>query len=143
MCLVYLVSCIRQVCHINICMSLIGLNPRVASLPVVSLSLRYLITAPLSLRLDAVETVLLQLFGFTEEVTVYVFLKTSMAPDHVVLAQEVVTLNATNHHQAAAKVQVRHDTRRETHDFIRTYVCDVASFPVSLSSCTHISWTRA
>lgn len=54
------------------------------------------------------ETVLLQLFGFTEEVKVYVFLKTSMAPDHVVLAQELVTLNAQNHHQAAAKLRVRH-----------------------------------
>uniref|UniRef100_A0A3Q1GK75 Complement C5 n=1 Tax=Acanthochromis polyacanthus TaxID=80966 RepID=A0A3Q1GK75_9TELE len=68
--------------------------------------LRYLITAPLSLRLDAVETVLLQLFGFTAEVTVHVFLKTSMAPDHVVLAREVVTLNTQNHHQAIAKVRL-------------------------------------
>uniref|UniRef100_UPI0037E7A380 complement C5 n=1 Tax=Semicossyphus pulcher TaxID=241346 RepID=UPI0037E7A380 len=66
----------------------------------------YLITAPLSLRLDAVETVLLQLFGFTEEVTVHVFLKTSMALDHVVLAREVVTLNAQNHYQAAARVRL-------------------------------------
>ncbi|XP_054867538.1 complement C5 [Amphiprion ocellaris] len=66
----------------------------------------YLITAPLSLRLDAVETVLLQLFGFTDEVTIHVFLKTSMAPDHVVLAREVMTLNAENHHQAAAKVRL-------------------------------------
>ncbi|XP_018549132.1 complement C5 [Lates calcarifer] len=66
----------------------------------------YLITAPLSLRLDAMETVLLQLFGFSEEVRVYVFLKTSMAPDHVVLAQEVVTLNTQNHHQAAANVRL-------------------------------------
>jgi len=68
------------------------------------------VTAPLSLRLDAVETVLLQLFGFMNEVKVYVFLKTSMAPDHVVLAQEVVTLNAQNHHQATAQVQVRRST---------------------------------
>uniref|UniRef100_A0A3Q4BYD7 NTR domain-containing protein n=1 Tax=Mola mola TaxID=94237 RepID=A0A3Q4BYD7_MOLML len=75
------------------------------------LTLGYLITAPLSLRVDAVETVLLQLFGFTNEVRVYVFLKTSMAPNHVVLAQEVVTLNAQNHYQAAAKVRVRHDTQ--------------------------------
>lgn len=59
------------------------------------------------------ETVLLQLFGFSEEVRVYVFLKTSMAPDHVVLAQEVVTLNTQNHHQAAANVRVRHDTHRD------------------------------
>lgn len=74
---------------------------------------RYLITAPLSLHLDATETVLLQLFGFTEEVTVYVFLKTSMAPNHVVLARAVVTLNTQNHHQAAAEVRVRH-TQSET-----------------------------
>ncbi|KAK2838185.1 hypothetical protein Q5P01_015397 [Channa striata] len=66
----------------------------------------YMITAPLSLRLDAVETVLLQLFGFSEEVRVYVFLKTSMAPNHVVLAQEVVNLNAQNNYQAAAKVRL-------------------------------------
>ncbi|KAM8760671.1 complement C5 [Acanthopagrus schlegelii] len=66
----------------------------------------YLITAPLSLRLDAVETVLLQLFDFTDEVTVHVYLKTSMAANHVVLAQEVVTLNANNHHQAAARVRL-------------------------------------
>lgn len=69
--------------------------------------LRYLITAPLSLRLDAMETVLLQLFGFTNEVRVYLFLKTSMAPDHEVLAQEAITLNTQNHHQATAKVRVR------------------------------------
>ncbi len=75
------------------------------------LLLRYLITAPLSLRLDAVEMVLLQLFGFTNEVKVYVYLKTSMAPDHVILAQEVVTLNTQNNHQAIAHVRVRHDTQ--------------------------------
>ncbi|XP_070689559.1 complement C5 [Pempheris klunzingeri] len=66
----------------------------------------YLITAPLSLRLDAVETVLLQLFGFNQEVIVHVFLKTSMAPSHVILAQDVVTLNTANHHQGAAKVRL-------------------------------------
>ncbi|XP_053181385.1 complement C5 [Scomber japonicus] len=66
----------------------------------------YLITAPLSLHLDAMETVLLQLFGFTEEVKVYVFLKTSMAPDHTELLREVVTLNQQNQHQAAARVRL-------------------------------------
>lgn len=71
------------------------------------MSLRYLITAPRSLTLDAVETVLLQLFGFSEETRVYVFLKTSMAPNHKVLAQEVVTLNNQNNYQAAAKLRVR------------------------------------
>lgn len=76
-----------------------------------SSSLRFLITAPVSLRLDAVETVLLQLFGFTDEMKVYVYLKTSMAPDHVVLAQDVVTLNTQNVHQAAAKVRVSGDSQ--------------------------------
>ncbi|XP_026199541.1 complement C5 [Anabas testudineus] len=66
----------------------------------------YLITAPRSLTLDAVETVLLQLFGFSEETRVYVFLKTSMAPNHKVLAQEVVTLNNQNNYQAAAKLRL-------------------------------------
>ncbi|XP_074526548.1 complement C5 [Halichoeres trimaculatus] len=66
----------------------------------------YLITAPLSLRLDAHETVLVQLFGFTDEVQAYIFLKTSMAPDHVVLAREVVTLNAQNNHQASAEIRL-------------------------------------
>ncbi|XP_026177274.1 complement C5 [Mastacembelus armatus] len=66
----------------------------------------YLITAPLSLRLDAFETVLLQLFGFSEEVRAHVFLKTSMAPNHVVLAREVVVLNTQNNYQAAAKVRL-------------------------------------
>ncbi|XP_070760148.1 complement C5 [Enoplosus armatus] len=66
----------------------------------------YLITAPLSLRLDAVETVLLHLFGYTDEVEIYVYLKTSMAPNHVVLVQEVVTLNAANNHQATAQVRL-------------------------------------
>lgn len=66
----------------------------------------YLITAPLSIRLDAMETVLVQLFGFTDEVRLYVFLKTSMASDHVVLAQEVVTLNSGNLHQAAANIKI-------------------------------------
>ncbi|XP_054630577.1 complement C5 isoform X2 [Dunckerocampus dactyliophorus] len=66
----------------------------------------YLISAPLWLRVDALETVLLQLFGFTEEVRVYVFLKTSMAPDQVVLARDVVTLNSQNQHQATASLRI-------------------------------------
>ncbi|XP_068617056.1 complement C5 [Brachionichthys hirsutus] len=66
----------------------------------------YLITAPLSLRLDAEENVVVQLFGFTDQVDVYVFLRTSMAPNHVVLAKKMVTLNPQNHYQAAAKVRL-------------------------------------
>ncbi|XP_077942596.1 complement C5 isoform X2 [Gasterosteus aculeatus] len=66
----------------------------------------YLITAPLALRLDAVETVLLQLFGFPEEVKVYVMLKTSMAVDHVVLFEAVATLNRANGHQGTVKFKL-------------------------------------
>lgn len=75
-----------------------------------SSTLRYLITAPLALRLDAVETVLLQLFGFPEEVKVYVMLKTSMAVDHVVLFEAVATLNRANGHQGTVKFKVRGGT---------------------------------
>ncbi|XP_055367268.1 complement C5 isoform X2 [Betta splendens] len=67
----------------------------------------FLITAPLSLRLDAQERVVVQVFGFSEPVTVYVFLKTSMAPNHAVLAREAVTLNSQNKYQADAKVRLR------------------------------------
>lgn len=75
-----------------------------------------MITAPLSLRLDAVETVLLQLFGYSDEVTVYVFLRTSMATDH--LSQYVVKLNPQNHFQAAATIRVRHGAVAERLQFV-------------------------
>ena len=75
------------------------------------------------MRLDAVETVSLQLFGFSEEVNVYVFLKTSMAVDHVVLAQAVVTLSTSNNHQAIAKFRVGHviPMERDNCGFIKIY----------------------
>lgn len=66
----------------------------------------YLVAAPLSLHLDATETVLLQLFGFTDPVRVYVFLRTSLAPGHVVLDQADVTLDAQNNHQAVARLRL-------------------------------------
>uniref|UniRef100_A0A3P8VKG1 Complement C5 n=1 Tax=Cynoglossus semilaevis TaxID=244447 RepID=A0A3P8VKG1_CYNSE len=66
----------------------------------------YLITAPLSLRLDAVETVMVQLFGFSEEVRAVVYLKTSMGQNSVVLAQDVVILNAQNNYQNAVKLRL-------------------------------------
>ncbi|XP_061585623.1 complement C5 [Cololabis saira] len=66
----------------------------------------YLVTAPLSFRLDAVETVFVQLLGYTNEVNLYVFVRTSMAPGHVVLAQDVLTLNAQNRHQGIANIRL-------------------------------------
>ncbi|KAM9391787.1 complement C5 [Pholidichthys leucotaenia] len=66
----------------------------------------YLIAAPRFFRLDAMEKVVVQLFGFTDEVMVHLFLKTSMAPTHKVLAREVVKLNAQNSHQNAASIRL-------------------------------------
>ncbi|XP_077418517.1 complement C5 [Vanacampus margaritifer] len=66
----------------------------------------YLVSAPKLLHVDALETVLVQMFGLTEEVRVYVFIKTSMAPDHQVLSRQLVTLNGENQHQAAASVKI-------------------------------------
>ncbi|KAF7205436.1 transcript variant X1 [Nothobranchius furzeri] len=66
----------------------------------------YVITAPLSLHLDAVETVFVQLFGYTSEVPVYVFLRTSMAVNNKVLFQDVVRLNSLNGYQGVANVRL-------------------------------------
>uniref|UniRef100_A0A665VU64 Anaphylatoxin-like domain-containing protein n=1 Tax=Echeneis naucrates TaxID=173247 RepID=A0A665VU64_ECHNA len=69
----------------------------------VSSRLRYLITAPSSWCLDASETVLIQMFEFTQPVTVEVSLKTTA---QVLLTREVVNLNARNNFQAIARVRV-------------------------------------
>ncbi|XP_053727481.1 complement C5 [Synchiropus splendidus] len=66
----------------------------------------YLITAPHLLRLDAVESVVVRLFGFSEDVQVFIFIKTSMALDHMVLSRDVVTLGQHNQHQAAARIRL-------------------------------------
>uniref|UniRef100_A0A665VUW4 Alpha-2-macroglobulin bait region domain-containing protein n=1 Tax=Echeneis naucrates TaxID=173247 RepID=A0A665VUW4_ECHNA len=63
----------------------------------------YLITAPSSWCLDASETVLIQMFEFTQPVTVEVSLKTTA---QVLLTREVVNLNARNNFQAIARVRV-------------------------------------
>ncbi|XP_056448799.1 complement C5 isoform X3 [Gadus chalcogrammus] len=66
----------------------------------------YLVTAPTSLRLDAVETVLVQLFGFTQPLELYVILKSTQGSQSVKYSEERLTLNQANNYQAAAKVQV-------------------------------------
>ncbi|XP_032435409.1 complement C5 [Xiphophorus hellerii] len=66
----------------------------------------FLITAPLSVCLEAVETVFVQLFGSSTEETVYVFLKTSMAPDHRELSKDSLRLNSQNNYQGVAKVRL-------------------------------------
>ncbi|KAM6930938.1 complement C5 [Xenentodon cancila] len=82
----------------------------------------YLVTAPLSFRLDAVETVFVQLFGYTNEVNLYVFVRTSMAPGHVILSQDVVTLNAQNRHQGIANVRLYPNQLQKTMDTVLLHV---------------------
>uniref|UniRef100_A0A3B3YPQ7 NTR domain-containing protein n=1 Tax=Poecilia mexicana TaxID=48701 RepID=A0A3B3YPQ7_9TELE len=71
-----------------------------------SVEVHFLITAPLSVCLDAVETVFVQLFGSSTEETVYVFLKTSMARDHRELSKDSLRLNSQNNYQGVAKVRL-------------------------------------
>ncbi|XP_055080379.1 complement C5 [Periophthalmus magnuspinnatus] len=63
----------------------------------------FLVAAPLSFRLDAMEKVVLQLFGFSDPVTVYVFVRKTMA-DLPILRQQV-TLKASDQHMG--EVQFR------------------------------------
>lgn len=69
-------------------------------------SCRYLVTAPRFLRLDAAETVLVHLFGYTGEVQVSITLKSSMARNSVSYSEQTVTLNLANNYQAVTRVQV-------------------------------------
>lgn len=64
----------------------------------------FLVVAPRSFRLDATEKVVVQLFGFTEPVNVYVFLKKTMADMHMV--QQMVTLTAQNQHQGEVHLRL-------------------------------------
>ncbi|XP_077378953.1 complement C5 isoform X2 [Festucalex cinctus] len=82
----------------------------------------YLVSAPKVLHVDAVETVLVQMFGITEAVTVYVFVKTSMAPDQQVLSRQVVTLNTANRHQAVASVKVSSGQLDKNRDHVILHV---------------------
>lgn len=93
--------------------------------------LRYLVTAPSSFRVDALETVFVQLFGYTSEVTVFVFLKDSMAPGHTVLSRDVLILNANNKYQALANVQVRNTCVQTDADYFKDVFLAMMSFVLS------------
>ncbi|KAL7836777.1 hypothetical protein AOLI_G00280610 [Acnodon oligacanthus] len=66
----------------------------------------FLITAPKLWRVDATETVLVQLFGYNQETTVNLHVKNSLAKDAIIYASQTVNLNAQNHYQAAATLRV-------------------------------------
>ncbi|KAK2911621.1 hypothetical protein Q8A67_003754 [Cirrhinus molitorella] len=66
----------------------------------------YLITAPKLLRLDALENVVVQLFGYDQEMTVHLYLKNTLAPGSKEYASQSVKLNAANDYQAKATLRV-------------------------------------
>ncbi|XP_026108129.1 complement C5-like isoform X1 [Carassius auratus] len=66
----------------------------------------YLITAPKLLRLDASEKVVVQLFGYENEITVDLHLKNTLAPSYKQYASESLKLNAENNYQASATLRI-------------------------------------
>lgn len=66
----------------------------------------YLITAPKLLRLDASENVVVQLFGYDQEITVHLYLKNTLAPVYKEYAFQSLKLNAANNYQASATLRI-------------------------------------
>uniref|UniRef100_A0A8C1N033 Complement component 5 n=1 Tax=Cyprinus carpio TaxID=7962 RepID=A0A8C1N033_CYPCA len=66
----------------------------------------YLITAPKLLRLDALENVVVQLFGYDQEITVHLYLKNTLAPVYKEYASQSLKLNAVNNYQASATLRI-------------------------------------
>ncbi|XP_067294105.1 complement C5 [Pseudorasbora parva] len=66
----------------------------------------YLITAPKTLRLDASENVVVQLFGYNEETTVNLYLKNTLSSNYKQYASQSLTLNAANNYQASATLRI-------------------------------------
>ncbi|KAF4074480.1 hypothetical protein AMELA_G00239810 [Ameiurus melas] len=73
----------------------------------------YLITAPKVLRVDASETVLVQLFGYDEETTVNLYLKDNLASDGRTYASQSLQLNAKNDYQDAATLRIFPDIEKK------------------------------
>ncbi|XP_056092292.1 complement C5 isoform X3 [Rhinichthys klamathensis goyatoka] len=66
----------------------------------------YLITAPKTLRLDASENVVVQLFGYDQEIIVNLYLKNTLAPGYKEYASQSLKLNAANNYQASATLRI-------------------------------------
>ncbi|XP_072521407.1 LOW QUALITY PROTEIN: complement C5 [Salminus brasiliensis] len=96
----------------------------------------YLITAPILWRVDATETVVVQLFGYDQETTVNLYLKDSLAMDSKTYASQSVNLNAQNNYQAAASLRIFQDIRKE---LTQVYLEAVSS---SFSTSQRIPVTR-
>uniref|UniRef100_A0A4W5LEG8 Complement C5 n=1 Tax=Hucho hucho TaxID=62062 RepID=A0A4W5LEG8_9TELE len=84
----------------------------------------YLITAPKLLRLDASEKVVIQLFGYTQEANVHVYLKSSMDAAHIKYADQFVTLNTQNGFQEAVTLRIFPSTflKDATHAYLEVIV---------------------
>ncbi|XP_076854617.1 complement C5 [Brachyhypopomus gauderio] len=79
----------------------------------------FLITAPKVLRVDATETVVVQLFGYDTETPVQLYLKDTNAPGGRTYSSQSVTLNAQNDYQAAATLRILQEIRKEdTHVYL-------------------------
>ncbi|XP_026108101.1 complement C5-like [Carassius auratus] len=66
----------------------------------------YLITAPKLLRLNALEKVVVQLFGYDKEITVDLHLKNTLAPSYKQYASQSLKLNVSNNYQASATLRI-------------------------------------
>ncbi|XP_056314659.1 complement C5 [Danio aesculapii] len=66
----------------------------------------YIITAPKLLRLDASETVVVQLFGFDQETIVHLHLKNTLAISNKEYDYQSLKLNAANNYQASATLRI-------------------------------------
>ncbi|XP_071013377.1 complement C5 [Oncorhynchus clarkii lewisi] len=84
----------------------------------------YLITAPKLLRLDASEKVVIQLFGYTQEANVHVYLKSSMDASHIKYADQFVTLNTQNGFLEAVTLRIFPSTflKDATHAYLEVIV---------------------
>ncbi|XP_067088009.1 complement C5 [Osmerus mordax] len=75
----------------------------------------YLITAPKIWRLEASERVMVQVMDYTEDVQVYLELKSSLARDAKVYDKAFVTLTTSSSHQQTISLQVRGLVKDATH----------------------------
>ncbi|XP_026795914.2 complement C5 isoform X1 [Pangasianodon hypophthalmus] len=73
----------------------------------------YLITAPRLLRVDASETVVVQLFDYDQETTVNLYLKDNLASEGRTYASQTLNLNAKNNYQAAATLRIFSNIEKE------------------------------
>ncbi|XP_066510101.1 complement C5-like isoform X1 [Hoplias malabaricus] len=78
----------------------------------------YLITAPKLWRVDAMETVVVQLFGYDQETLVTLNLKESLAKDAKVYSTETLKLNARNQYHVSATLRIFQHLHKQDHVYL-------------------------